>query len=73
MGSAKLLINRIYIGKKALFFLIYVASAWTSFVYLGEHYVVDLIGGAVLAIVCFVLVFKNEGLYRFLKTLISKS
>jgi len=48
-------------------------AIWFGTVYLGEHYVVDLIGGAVLAIVCFVLVFKNEGLYRFLKTLISKS
>jgi len=47
-------------------------AIWFGTVYMGEHYVVDLLGGALLAIICFIIVFKNEGIVRFLKTLMSR-
>ncbi len=50
-----LLFSLRFFGKKALFFLIYVLLAWTSFVYLGEHYVIDILMGALYAIVFFYL------------------
>ncbi len=36
---------------KALFFLPYVLLTWFSIVYLGEHYVVDILAGAIYAII----------------------
>lgn len=36
---------------KGLIFLPYVLLTWFSIVYLGEHYVVDIIGGAIYAII----------------------
>lgn len=50
-----LLFSLQFFGKKALYFLIYVLAAWTSFVYLGEHYVIDIIVGALYAGVFFYL------------------
>lgn len=38
---------------KALFFLPYVLFVWISMVYLGEHYVIDIIAGAAYAITFF--------------------
>lgn len=38
---------------KGLIFLPYVLATWFSLVYLGEHYVVDVIGGAIYAIIFF--------------------
>ncbi len=36
---------------KALFFLPYVLLTWFSIIYLGEHYVVDIIAGAIYAVI----------------------
>lgn len=36
---------------KALFFVPYVLGVWISIVYLGEHYVVDIIAGAIYAVI----------------------
>ncbi len=44
--------------KKALPILIFPAGVWFSAVYLGEHYVVDVIGGIAYAVIAFVAV-KN--------------
>lgn len=40
-------------GVRGLFFLPYVLAVWFSIVYLGEHYVVDVIGGALYAALFF--------------------
>lgn len=40
-------------GKKGLFFIPYVLGTWISLVYLGEHYVVDLLVGAIYTVVIF--------------------
>ena len=40
---------------KGLIFLPYVLMVWFSMVYLGEHYVVDELGGAIYAIIFFVI------------------
>jgi len=44
--------------KKALPVLIFPIGVWFSAVYLGEHYIVDVLGGIVYAIVAFVAVEK---------------
>ncbi len=38
---------------KGLFFLPYVAGVWLSMVYLGEHYFIDLLAGAIYAVIFF--------------------
>ncbi len=38
---------------KALFFIPYVLGVFLSVVYLGEHYIVDLIGGSLYALICY--------------------
>ena len=38
---------------KGLLFLSYVAGVWISMVYLGEHYVIDLLAGAIYALIFF--------------------
>lgn len=43
-------------GKKVLWFLIYVLGVWFSLVYLGEHYVADIILGATYTIIVFLVV-----------------
>ena len=40
---------------KSLPFLIYIPAVWISLVYLGEHYVVDIIAGALFALIFFLL------------------
>lgn len=40
---------------KALFFLPYVSAVWVSIVYLGEHYVVDALIGALYAFAAFIV------------------
>ena len=41
-----------YFQYKSLPFLLYAVSVWISLVYLGEHYVVDIIGGGGYALLC---------------------
>src|SRR5256885_9387375 len=40
-------------GRRAWPALAYTAGVWLSIVYLGEHYIVDIIGGAVFALAAF--------------------
>jgi membrane-associated phospholipid phosphatase len=40
-------------GSRAWLTLVYTACVWLSIVYLGEHYVVDIIGGVVFALAVF--------------------
>lgn len=47
-----------FFGKRAWFFSIYVAIVWFSIVYLGEHYVVDVIAGAIYAIIFYFVAMK---------------
>lgn len=42
-------------GKKALWFMPYVLFVWISIIYLGEHYVFDVLLGAIYAGITFVL------------------
>lgn len=43
---------------KALFFLPYVLLTWFSLVYLGEHYVVDIIGGVIYAVIFYIVALR---------------
>lgn len=43
---------------RALWFLPYLLAVWISIVYLGEHYVIDVIAGAIYAVVFFFLTRK---------------
>ncbi|MBI4037359.1 phosphatase PAP2 family protein, partial [Candidatus Daviesbacteria bacterium] len=47
-----------FFGKKAFFFLPYVLAVWFSIVYLGEHYVTDIIGGAIYTLIFYFLTVK---------------
>lgn len=58
-----LLFSLRFFGFKALFFLPYVFSLWFSIVYLGEHYVVDIISGIVYAIIFYFI--TEEIFHRF--------
>lgn len=42
-----------FFGKKGLFFIPYVLGTWFSLVYLGEHFVVDIILGVIYTIIVF--------------------
>ncbi len=42
-----------FFGWRASFFIIYVLATWVSIVYLGEHYVSDVILGALYALISF--------------------
>jgi hypothetical protein len=44
-----------FFKKRALFFVPYVLAVWFSIVYLGEHYVIDVVLGALYAIIFYVL------------------
>ena len=44
-----------FFGIKGIIFLPYVILAWLSMVYLGEHYLIDLIAGAIYSLVFFLL------------------
>ncbi len=47
-----------YFGKKGLYFIPYVLGVWISIVYLGEHYVSDILIGAVYAAFSYILAIK---------------
>lgn len=47
-----------YFKKKAWWFFPYVLAVWFSIVYLGEHYVVDVIAGALYAFISFLVARK---------------
>jgi len=40
-------------GRRAWPTLVYTACVWLSIVYLGEHYIVDIIGGVIFALAVF--------------------
>lgn len=48
-----------FFGKKAYFFIPYVAGIWLSIIYLGEHYFIDALLGGVYAIVFFYITKKG--------------
>lgn len=50
-----LLFSLKFFKKKALFFIPYVLAVWVAIVYLGEHYVIDVLLGALYAIVAFII------------------
>ncbi len=50
-----LLFSLRFFGKKALWFVPYILGVWISIVYLGEHYAIDIIIGALYAVVFFYL------------------
>lgn len=59
-----------YFKKKAFYFLPYVLAVWFFVVYLGEHYVIDVILGAFYAIVAFIIAKQlhfNVKLHTWLK------
>lgn len=65
-----------FFKKKAIFFLPYVLTVWLSIVYLGEHYVVDVVAGAIYAVVFYALshhiihkINWDQALNKFLKNL----
>ncbi len=54
-------------GKKGLFFIPYVLGCWVSLVYLGEHYVADIIVGAIYTVIVYYIVYlfsKNKIWYK---------
>lgn len=55
-----------YSKKIALFFLPYPFIVWFSIVYLGEHYVIDVIAGVVYAQVSFWVVYNFSNIKKFL-------
>ncbi len=57
-----------FFKKKGWFFFPYVLAMWVSIVYLGEHYVIDVILGAVYALIAFLLtrkVFHNPSWHKW--------
>jgi len=46
-----LLFSARFFGRKALLFVPYCLGVWISLVYLGEHYVVDILAGAIYALI----------------------
>ena len=42
-----------FFGKKMWFFSMYVLGVWVGIVYLGHHYVIDALVGAIYAVVIF--------------------
>lgn len=47
-----------FFGSQALPFLFYLIGVWISIVYLGEHYVIDIIIGAIYAIVFYTITLR---------------
>lgn len=45
-------------GRKAFWFLPYCFALWFSIVYLGEHYIIDIVAGIIYATVSYVLAIK---------------
>lgn len=56
---------RNYSKKIAWFFLPYPIIVWFSIVYLGEHYVIDVIAGVTYAQVAFLIVYKFSTIKKF--------
>ncbi len=54
-------------GKWALLFLPYVVAVWIAVLYLGEHYFVDVLFGAVYAIVSFSIIENKSILFKQFK------
>lgn len=50
---------------KGLIFLPYVLLVWFSLVYLGEHYVIDIIAGSIYAVIFYVITTKLNFKYPF--------
>ncbi|MEM1537044.1 MAG: phosphatase PAP2 family protein [Candidatus Bathyarchaeia archaeon] len=50
--------------RRALPIFVFPAVIWFSAVYLGEHYVIDVIGGIVYATVAVIIACKKENLFR---------
>src|SRR5205807_662956 len=44
-----------FFGKKGWVFLIYALSMWFTIVYLGEHYVIDILVGVIYCLVVFMI------------------
>lgn len=45
-----------YYGKRGLIFLAYNGALWFTVVYLGHHWVVDILGGIAWSTVCFIII-----------------
>lgn len=58
---------------KGLLLAPYVLGVWFSIVYLGEHYVFDIVIGAIYATVAFVIVVEYELLRKYLLAILSRS
>ena len=54
-------------GKWGFLFLPYVIGVWIAVLYLGEHYFVDVLAGAIYAIAAFMVVEKKETIAKILK------
>lgn len=63
---------RAYNKKIAWFFLPYPVLVWISVVYLGEHYIIDVIAGVFYASCVYLLVYKNRLLRQKVMNLIEK-
>jgi len=50
--------------KKALPVLIFPVMVWFSAVYLGEHYVIDVVGGVLYATLAFLIAYKKESVVK---------
>ncbi len=59
-------------GKWGYLFLPYVIGVWIAVMYLGEHYFVDVLAGAVYAIGAFIVVEKKHYLFSFLKPFVDR-
>jgi membrane-associated phospholipid phosphatase len=53
-----------FFGRRGLWVSLYVAAVWFSIVYLGEHYLIDAIIGAIYAIASFIIVEQSWGSER---------
>ncbi len=61
-----------FFKKKALWFLPYCLASWFSVVYLGEHYVTDVLGGIVFAVIFFVVAIRLPKMIKFHPTWLKK-
>lgn len=59
-----LLFSLKFFKKKGLLFLLYLIPSWLSIIYLGEHYAIDVILGAIYAVIAFAITKLS---YQFLK------
>lgn len=56
-----------FFGKKSYWFSIYVFSVWISLVYLGEHYAIDVLIGAIYALASFMIANRLPDLVKSLR------